>query len=162
MPATTDLHAETFDEKVHRHQMLLRARTRPVAALGVVRFARAAERMLPVGQAREWYADAFFNMPQSGRDVAMQIARLCGDDSMVTLPQRSLADAVGKADKAGRTRAYAERGVEVLVAAGWLRVEATGRGCRARTAYYLLPGTSADRWSSGCDEGDPARRPAAA
>lgn len=146
--------AGNFEEKVQRHRDALQKRSgNTFAAYDLARFARSAECTNPVGQAQEWYLDALPNMPPSGRDVALQLARLCGDDSMVTLPWRSLADAVGKADKAGRTRAYAERGVQALTEAGWVRVETTGRGRAARTTFYLLPAPHArDRvWIDGQD-----------
>ncbi len=59
-------------------------------------FALAAEAIPPTGQAALWYADAIQCVPRSGQAVARQIARLCGDDSKVTIPWRSLADAVGR------------------------------------------------------------------
>jgi hypothetical protein len=72
------------------------------------------------------------------------------------MPWRSLADAVGKTDRRGRLMAYTERGVRALVEAGWLRVETIGRGCGARTTFYLLPGDHLDHapWWLGGDEDD--------
>jgi hypothetical protein len=110
-------------------------------------FALATEDIPPVGQAALWNADLQECVPRSARRVARQIARLCGDDSQVTIPWRSLADAVGVADRGGRLRAYAERGVEALVDAGWLKVETTGSKRGARTTFYLMPGERVDWWS---------------
>lgn len=93
-----------------------------------------------MGQAGFWYEDVIREVPRSGRDVARQIARLCGDDSLVTVPYRSLADAVGVADKAGRQRAYTERGIQALIESGWLKVETVGEKRGAKTTFYLMPG----------------------
>ncbi|MER7934235.1 MULTISPECIES: hypothetical protein [unclassified Streptomyces] len=103
-------------------------------------FPLAAENIPPIGQAALWYTDVIQCVPSSGRDVARQLARLCGDDSEVTVPWRSLADAVGVRDSIGRHVAYAQRGVEVLTKAGWLEVETTGRGRAAKTKFHLMPG----------------------
>jgi hypothetical protein len=51
-------------------------------------FALAAETSPPTGQAALWYADAVQCVPRSGQAVARQIARLCGDESEVTVPWR--------------------------------------------------------------------------
>ncbi|MCA2200337.1 hypothetical protein [Streptomyces sp. SMS_SU21] len=103
-------------------------------------FALAAEAIPPTGQAALWYADAIQCVPRSGQAVARQIARLCGDDSKVTIPWRSLADAVGIRDRAGNLRRYAERGTRALVDAGWLEVETVGSKRGARTTFRLLSG----------------------
>ncbi|MFF2163110.1 hypothetical protein ACFVWP_20675 [Streptomyces sp. NPDC058175] len=72
--------------------------------------------------------------------MARQIARLCGDDSQVTIPWRSLADAVGIRDRAGNLRRYTERGVKSLKDAGWLEVETVGSKRGAKTTFRLLAG----------------------
>lgn len=87
-----------------------------------------------------WFEDMVHNMPRSAMHTGRQIARLCGDDSQVTVPYRSLADAVGVRDKRGRTRAYMERGLQALQECGWLRVETVGQKRGARTTFYLLHG----------------------
>lgn len=130
---------------------LERAVVRRQPLLGKRGFALGGEHMPPTGQAALWYEDVIQRVPRSGRDVAKQIARLCGDDSNVTIPYRSLADAVGVADKAGRLRAYTERGVEVLVEAGWLKVETTGSKRGAKTTFYLMPG-DLDDWTIWVEE----------
>jgi hypothetical protein len=121
---------EAFERRVDEHRSLLIKRG----------FALAAEHMPPRGQAALWHQDVIHVVPRSGREVAKQLARLVGDDSKVTIPWRSLADAVGRADKAGHTRGYTERGVAALVEAGWLHVETIGQKRGARTTFYLLPG----------------------
>ncbi|MEU0071294.1 hypothetical protein ABZ027_17365 [Streptomyces sp. NPDC006332] len=102
--------------------------------------ALAAETALPTGQAALWYADAVQCVPRSGQAVARQIARLCGDESEVTIPWRSLADAVGVRDRAGNLRRYTERGAKALSDAGWLEVETVGSKRGAKTTFRLLPG----------------------
>ena len=92
------------------------------------------------GQAALWLRDVECLAPRSARDVARQLARLCGDDSVVMIPERSLADAVGVTDAAGRHISYTQVGVKWLTDAGWLRKEVTGRGRGAQTTYYLMPG----------------------
>jgi hypothetical protein len=106
--------------------------------------AMSDEHMPPTGQAAVWYGDVICYVPPSGQHVARQIARLCGADSLVTLPWRSLADAVGITDKAGRLMAYTQRGVQVLVDSGWLKVETTGSKRGARTTFYLMTGDPYD------------------
>ncbi|WP_225826850.1 hypothetical protein [Streptomyces naphthomycinicus] len=103
-------------------------------------FALAAETNHPTSQAVWWYGDAIQCVPRSGQAVARQIARLCGDDSEVTVPWRSLADAVGVRDRAGNLRRYTERGVKALTDAGWLEVETVGSKRGAKTTFRLLPG----------------------
>lgn len=108
-------------------------------------FPLAAEHIPPTGQAALWYQEVIQYVPRSGRDVAKQIARLAGDDSKVTIPWRSLTDAVGVIDKAGRNRAYTERGVQTLEEAGWLTVETVGEKRGAKTTFYLQVGDFTDR-----------------
>ncbi|MFJ7089896.1 hypothetical protein ACIQWL_06465 [Streptomyces mirabilis] len=103
-------------------------------------FALAAETAPPTEQAALWYSDAVQCVPRSGQAVARQIARLCGDDSEVTIPWRSLADAVGVRDRAGNLRRYTERGADALVDAGWLEVETVGSKRGAKTTFRLLAG----------------------
>lgn len=103
-----------------------------------MRVSNSAEMHPPIGQAYRWYRDAVHDVPLSGMLVARQIARLCGDDSRVSVPWRSLADAVGRKDAQGRTRAFTERGAQTLTEAGWLRVETTGEKRGAVTTFYLL------------------------
>ncbi|MFF7969122.1 hypothetical protein ACFZC3_27680 [Streptomyces sp. NPDC007903] len=116
--------------------------------------ALAAETVPPTGQAASWYGDVIQCVPRSGRDVGRQIARLCGEDSEVTIPWRSLADAVGVRDRAGRAIAYAQRGVEILVEAGWLEVETVGSKRGAKTTFRLLPGERSMEWIDWAAEGD--------
>lgn len=82
--------------------------------------ARSAEMAQPVGQAASWYEDVHLNTFGNASHVAYQIARLCGHDSEVTLPLRSLADAVGRRDEDGRLRSFTDTGIRVLVERGWL------------------------------------------
>lgn len=128
--------APSFGERVERRQALLRERGKP----------QSAESEPPRGQVGLWYADVIHCVPPSGKRVARQLARLAGDDSRVCVPIESLADAVGHRDSAGHESAYARRGVECLVEAGWLRVERTGAGRAIRTTYYLLPGERRVEW----------------
>ncbi|MER6127283.1 hypothetical protein ABT173_32810 [Streptomyces sp. NPDC001795] len=103
-------------------------------------FALAAETAPPTGQAALWYVDAVLCVPRSGQAVARQIARLCGDESEVTVPWRSLADAVGVRDRARNLRRYTERGVKALIDAGWLEVETVGSKRGAKTTFRFLAG----------------------
>lgn len=128
---------EAWDAKVQRHRELLGRRGS----------ALSYECVPPVGHAAEWFWDLARFVPPSGRNVARQLARLCGDDTELILPIRSLADAVGIADSAGRVNNYAERGVRTLIEAGWLTKEVTGRGCVAETVYRLQPGDRPEPWS---------------
>jgi len=126
---------DEFRRKVDRHH---KARLRRGGSVV------SAELRLPVGQAAKWYwslVDA--HPPRSARLTARQLARLCGDDSRVTVPWRSLADAVGVEDAAGRKVAYVEGGVQWLLDAGWLSKDVQGRGCAARTTFSLEVGESA-------------------
>lgn len=107
---------------------------------GKARCGASAEDDGPTGQAADWCDDVREDesVPLSGLLVAKQVARLCRDDGQVAISWRSLSDAVGRKDKAGRTRAYTERGVEALVSAGWLTVETVGEKRGARTTFYLM------------------------
>lgn len=105
----------------------------------MTRVPNSAETRPPVGQALIWYREVIQTVPLSGMHVAKQVARLCGDDAQVTVPWRSLTDAVGVRGDARYQRAYTERGAEVLAEAGWLRWETTGEKRSAKTTFYLLP-----------------------
>ena len=133
----------TWAAKVDQHRRLLEKRGSPLAA----------ENWPPTGQAAAWYWDVIRYVPRSGMRVARQIARLCGEDSQVTVPWRSLADAVGVRNKAGNLRSYTERGAKVLAEAGWLEIETVGRGRGARTTFLLCVGERVDRtvWGEGED-----------
>ncbi|WP_432029253.1 hypothetical protein [Streptomyces sp. 1222.5] len=122
--------AEEYAEAIEGRRVKLRKRG----------FALAAETAPPTGQAALWYADAVQCVPRSGQAVARQIARLCGDDSEVTIPWRSLADAVGRRDRAGNLRRYTERGAKALTDAGWLEVETVGIKKLAKTTFRLQAG----------------------
>lgn len=126
---------EDWSERVERHREALRRRGGTPFNVAV-----SAETIPPTGSAGLWYDDVAYQMPPSARIVARQIARLCRADTQVTVPWRSLADAVGVADSVGREMAYTQRGVEVLEIAGWLRRDSTGRGRGAKTTFYLMPG----------------------
>jgi len=97
----------------------------------------SAEITPAVGQAALWYQDVKKVAPVTGSAVAEQIARLCREDSEVTTSIRSLADAVGRTDKAGRKVAFTERGIEWLIANEWLLKRVTGKGQKVRTTYSL-------------------------
>jgi hypothetical protein len=127
---------ETMPARIKRHARLLEKRGHPMAA----------EITPPTGQAARWYEHTILCVPRTGRDVARQVARLCGDDSQVTIPIRSLADAVGHRDSAGRDSAYTRRGIKCLVDAEWLRAEVTGSGQDKVTTFYLLPGDESVEW----------------
>lgn len=116
-------------------------------------FPQAAENIPPIGQAADWYHDAVQYVPRSGMLVARQIARLAGEGCEVTIPWRSLADAVGVVDKAGRHIAYTQRGVKTLVDAGWLSVKTKGKGCTAKTTFCLEAGDLYDWTHVGSEEG---------
>lgn len=105
----------------------------------------ATEHYPPEGQAALWYADVIRCVPLSGQRVAKQIARLAKGDSQVTIPWRSLADAVGVKNRAGNLVSYTERGVKVLVDCGWLSVHVEGRGRAAKTTFHLEVGEFIDR-----------------
>lgn len=127
---------ESFSVEVERHRELLRKRKMPLAA----------EEYMPIGQALGWYEDVILCVPRSGQVAARQIARLCGDDSQVTVPLRSLADAVGLRDSAGRDSAYTRRGIECLVEAEWLKTDTAGSGQTISTTFYLMPGDRSIDW----------------
>ncbi|MEU9331397.1 hypothetical protein AB0D91_48265 [Streptomyces canus] len=130
-----------YAEGINEHGELLTKRGRhrlPTEPLA--KFALAAEHLPPTGQAYGWYQEVLHYVPLSGIHAAKQIARLCGDDSQVTIPWRSLSYAVGRKDRLGRERAYTERGVQALVEAGWLRVETIGSKRGAETTFYLQVG----------------------
>lgn len=132
-----------YADRIKEHGRLLAKRGRPIAS----------ENMPPTGQAALWYRDVIQYVPLSGMKVAKQVARLCGDDSQVTIPWRSLADAVGRKNRAGNLRSYTERGVKALIDAGWLTVETVGQKRGAKTTFYLQVGDFTDRmWSVGEDD----------
>ncbi len=120
---------ESWSDRVERHHAALKRRG------GVP---RSAEMDAPTGQALGWYMDVAKLAPPTGRDVARQLARLCGEDSVVTISERSLADAVGLTDSEGRARSYVESGIKALVKAEWLEVE-HGEGGQPNV-YRLMPG----------------------
>lgn len=124
-----------YADRIKEHSRLLAKRGQPLAA----------ENMPPIGQAYLWYQDVVQCVPLSGMLVAKQIARLAGDDSQVTIPWRSLADAVGRKNRAGNLRSYTERGVQALVESGWLSVETIGSKRGAKTTFYLQVGNFTDR-----------------
>lgn len=119
-----------FSDRVDNRAELLARRGAP----------QPAEDWPPTGQAALWHTDVVQCVPRTGQLVARQLARLCAEDSQVTVSSRSLADAVGHRDGAGRQRAFTERGVQCLTESGWLDVQVTGTGQSIRTTYYLLPG----------------------
>ena len=108
------------------------------------------------GQGAEWYLDLRWQASPTARDVAQQLARFRGHDSEVVMPWRTLADAVGKRDRANRTRAYVESGVDVLKRHGgwrsrpWAAVavlKRQGDSCRGSVAS-VPPGSTASAWRS--------------
>ncbi|MEV3857270.1 hypothetical protein AB0J38_23445 [Streptomyces sp. NPDC050095] len=107
------------------------------------RIPNSAETRLPVGDAYEWYREVVHHVTLSGMHVAKQIARLCGDDTKVTVPWRSLTDAVGPRGTEHEQRAYTEYGARLLEERGWLRIETTGQKRGAKTTFYLV--TVSDR-----------------
>ncbi|MFD4337205.1 hypothetical protein ACFWPP_08375 [Streptomyces anulatus] len=104
-------------------------------------FPLAAEHIPPIGQAASWYEEVIQNVPRSGQLVARQIARLVGEGCEVTIPWRSLADAVGTRNRAGHLVSYTERGVEVLRESGWLSVKTVGQKRGAKTTFSLEVGS---------------------
>lgn len=126
--------SESFRERVTRHREALGGRRCPVMAAG------DAEQTPPTGQAAAWLEEVTPRHPRSAHEVAWQLARLCGEDSQVTIPWRSLADAVGTMDKLGRHVAYAQRGAEILCETGWLEITTTGSKRGAKTTFHLVPG----------------------
>ncbi|MFB8211606.1 hypothetical protein [Streptomyces sp. NPDC056010] len=116
-------------------------------------FALAAEHTPPTGQAASWYEEVIQYVPRTGRDVARQIARLAGEGCEVTIPWRSLADAVGKRNRAGNLISYTQRGVEVLVESGWLTTKTVGQKRGAKTTFSLEVGDLYD-WTHVGEQGD--------
>lgn len=126
---TTSDDMDDFRRKVDRHHEARIARGGAVVS---------AEMLPPIGQAADWYWHLVQeHPPRSARLTARQLARLCGHDSRVTVPWRSLADAVGQEDAAGRKVAYVQTGVQWLVDAGWLSKDVQGRRRSARTTFSL-------------------------
>lgn len=122
-----------------RRQLLLRGRGQ----------AQSAEDRPPIGWAAYWFTSVLMQLgltnngrskcvPPSGVAVAQQLARLAGDGRQVTIPQRSLADAVGRADSAGRVVAYTQRGVQALIEYGLIERTVTGKGRAGKTTYRLV------------------------
>lgn len=131
----------THAEGIERHRKLLERRARHrLPNESLKSYVLAAENLPPVGQAYGWYQEVIHYVPLSGMLVAKQIARLCGDDSQVTIPWRSLAESVGRKDRLNRERAYTERGVQTLIDGGWLTVETIGQKRGAKTTFYLQVG----------------------
>lgn len=128
-----------WHEQVARHRDGIRkrhARSRGSVFAAAV----SAESLPPTGQAGAWYDDVAYQVPVSARDVARQLARLCGDDSQVAVPWRSLEDAVNVRDRLNRTTAYVQSGVHCLERDGWLSHETVGTKRGAVTTFYLMPG----------------------
>lgn len=119
-----------FSVKIAKKYMRLQKRGFPLAE----------EHWPLMGQAALWYDEMKACMPPSAILVGRQLARLCRDDSQVTIPFRSLADAVGHKDSAGRHIAYTQQGVEALEKHRWVFVDTVGRGRGAKTSYYLTVG----------------------
>ena len=139
-----------FQERVNRHRAQLQQRSADASRHGpegpVTPYrpdlALSWEWVPPIGQSDGWFREASRYLPvtpPSARDVARQLARLCGHDSEVTIPWRSLADAVASGDALGRSRAYVEQGTKVLVDLRWVEVETTGEKRGAKTTFRLLP-----------------------
>ncbi|ALU93881.1 hypothetical protein WQO_11260 [Streptomyces globisporus C-1027] len=130
-----------FSSGIERHRKMLNRRGRHrVSTEPLAKFALPAEHLPPTGQAYGWYQEVIHYVPLSAMHVAKQLARLAGDDCGVTIPWRSLADAVGKADRLNRTVAYVQRGVEALVDGGWLTVETVGSKRGAKTTFSFQVG----------------------
>jgi hypothetical protein len=123
-----------YSAEIEEHRRKLKKRGFPLAT----------ENMPPVGQAAGWYAEVIHHVPRCGMHVAKQIARLAGEGCEVTIPWRSLADAVGIRNRAGNLRSYTERGVEWLVESGWLTVKTTGQKRGAKTTFCLEVGDFTD------------------
>lgn len=128
-----------------RKRLLLRGWGRP----------RSAEDRAPRGWAADWFTmvlDGLYSnsewldptngqsrrVPPSGVTVAQQLARLAGDGREVTISERSLSDAVGRRDHAGRERAYTQSGIGALLYYGFIEKQVTGRGRAAKTTYQLV------------------------
>ena len=116
---------------------------------------RSAEDQAPRGWAADWFTAVLAalssnadwldgsiaqskSVPPSGVAVARQLARLADGGPNVTIPDRSLRDAVGRADRSGRTTAYMESGVSALIHYGLIEKQVTGRGRGAKTTYTLI------------------------
>ncbi|MGW3087785.1 hypothetical protein [Streptomyces sp. NPDC001108] len=120
-------------------------------------FALAAEHTPPIGQAANWYWEVRLHVPRSARDVARQIARLAGEGCEVTIPERSLAEAVGVLDKAGRHIAYTQGGIKILEKSGWITKTVVGQKRGAKTTYTLEVGNRSGwfyREEDGIEEDD--------
>lgn len=126
----------SFNDLVQHHRELLRKRGFPLSV----------ENHLPEGQAARWYSDVSGCVPPSASHVAKQLARLCREDSQVSVSIRSLADAVGRRDRLNRLSAYTERGLKALVDSGWLRTRVTGSGQNKISTFYLLSGDRRTEW----------------
>lgn len=133
---------EEYAGEIEAHRVKLRKRGHPLAA----------EMMPATGQAAQWYADVIQYVPRSGQAVAKQLARLSGEECEVTIPWRSLSDAVGVRDRMGREIAYTQRGVQVLMESGWLTVNTTGSKRGAKTTFSLQVGDFEDRTWWGDEE----------
>ncbi|MFC9201830.1 hypothetical protein ACFT79_11995 [[Kitasatospora] papulosa] len=120
-----------YSAEIEEHRRKLRKRGFPLAA----------EHIPPIGQAGDWYEEVIQNVPRSGQLVARQIARLAGEGCEVTIPWRSLADAVGVRNSAGNLVSYTERGVQVLKESGWLSVTTVGQKRGAKTTFSLEVGS---------------------
>ncbi|WP_328755042.1 hypothetical protein OHA28_30750 [Streptomyces sp. NBC_00269] len=136
------VYADSIDQ---RRRLLHRRGRNRLPSEPLAKFALAAEHLPPTGQAYGWYQEVIHYVPLSGIHVAKQIAKLCGDDSQVTIPYRSLSDAVGKTDRLGRDYAYMQRGVKALLESGWLTVETVGQKRGAKTTFYLQVGDTSEQ-----------------
>lgn len=135
-----------YAKEIAAKRVELRKRADRAGAKSVIRYAMAAENRNSQSWTQEWYEEAFRYVPKSGASVAKQLARLAGDDFDVTVTWKSLAEAIGKADKLGRPVAYTQRGVKTLEEAGWLSRTVTGKGRGAKTVFHLQVGDIAP-WS---------------
>jgi len=124
----------------------------------------SAEDAAPIGQAAAWLTDVYSD-PSIGMihlPIARQIARLCGNDSVMASTYEKLAEAVGAKVKR-RGRGYFDRmgdpvphsmsqtrdAVRRLCSRGWLHV--TPGGARKPTVFRLVPGTpSRERQQVAC------------
>jgi hypothetical protein len=153
--ATGPLDLELRDDKDAR---TARRMARVARALQRWEAVRAGGAWGPKGQAALWLRDVKAYVPKgrlsAAHAVAVEIARLCGDDSQILkLTWRSLAEAVGRSDGLGRPVAFVQAGVKVLEEHGWLERETTGKGRGAVTVWRLMVGPavleSADDLSAG-------------
>ncbi|WP_431036772.1 hypothetical protein ACQYWQ_21765 [Streptomyces sp. P6-2-1] len=138
VPPFLTLYADEIEERREKY----RKRKAPMAQ----------ENMPPVGFSYVWYQTVVHYVPRSGMAVAKQLARLAKGEATVTISNRSLADAVGIWNKAGNLRSYTERGVEILIEAGWLKKEIAGTKRGATTTYYLKMGDFTDQSRSEEEE----------